>query len=253
MSRPSYPRPLDLAPTRSVAAAAVGTPKNQLTDAPVSGPAEPGGAAGRWPQEDACAPAPDAREGGGARATGWARLSRRPPLDPDVEAPPWAEGPPGGLAQFPRRGASRRLHLRLPILPFCAGAMVRTTEQDGALWHLFDARDVPRFFAQEKYTCFYWHAASGPEEHLLADSLDALEVRLSAFAFVRTHRAELVNLRFVRRVALAERGGPVVVELADGQRAPISRRRLGQVRATLRRLRAGHRLPDQLAVRALPL
>lgn len=151
------------------------------------------------------------------------------------------------------RGISRRLHLRLPILPFCPGAMVRTTEQDGALWHLFDARDVPRFFAQEKYTCFYWHAATGPEEHLLADSLDALEARLAAFAFVRTHRSELVNLRFLRRVAHTGRGGQAVMELADGQRAPISRRRLGQVRAALRRMRAVARLPDQLGVRALPV
>lgn len=182
---------------------------------------------------------------------------RNEPFPPGV--PPVATVPSPLRALGPmrlpelHRGLSRRLHLRLPILPFCPGAMVRTTEQDGALWHLFDARDVPRFFAQEKYTCFYWHAATGPEEHLLADSLDALETRLAAFAFVRTHRSELVNLRFLRRVAHAGRDGQVVMELADGQHAPISRRRLGQVRAALRRMRTVARLPDQLGVRALPV
>lgn len=247
MSRPPRPRPLGRAPTHANPASADAVRATNTPEAPTVRPAD------LWPDQPADAPAASEAGGAAARATDWARLSRRPSLQAQLDGPLWAEAPPGGLAQVPHRGASRRLHLRLPILPFCAGAMVRTTEQDGALWHLFDARDVPRFYAQEKYTCFYWHGAAGPEEHLLADSLDALEVRLSAFAFVRTHRAELVNLRFVRRVALANRGGPVVVELADGQRAPISRRRLGQVRATLRRMRAGHRLPDQLAVRALPV
>lgn len=142
----------------------------------------------------------------------------------------------------PSDAVARQLRARLPVLPFCAGAMVRTTEQDGSQWHLFDARDVARFFAKQKYSCFFFADAQGAHEHLLVDSLSMLERRLRGFGFVRVHRSELVNLRFLRRLCINRRHGTAHVELADGQRAEVSRRRLGQLRDQLRRLSRALRL-----------
>ena len=65
-------------------------------------------------------------------------------------------------------------------------------------------------------------------EHVLDQSLAELEQELG---FVRVHRGELVNAAHV--VAVHRDDGAVVLELSDGARVPVSRRRWAEVEARL--------------------
>ena len=91
----------------------------------------------------------------------------------------------------------------------------------------FDAREVTRFWASEKYTLF---RADG-EEHLTEESLSQLAQRLGPAGFVQVHRSELVRLDAVR--ALRTEEGIHEVTLSDGQVARVSRRELAAVRRAL--------------------
>lgn len=92
---------------------------------------------------------------------------------------------------------------------------------------LFDARTIARFYAIDKYTAF----VDGGREQLSQESLGELEERLASHGFVRIHRGELINLQ--RVCALHPVDGSYEVELADGQRARVSRRCLPQLRSAL--------------------
>lgn len=92
---------------------------------------------------------------------------------------------------------------------------------------VFDAREVTRFWASEKYTVF----RQDGEEHLLEEPLSSLEARLAPHGFVRVHRGELVNVGSVRGVRSVE--GGVEVELSDGQCARVSRRSVAELRRAL--------------------
>lgn len=92
---------------------------------------------------------------------------------------------------------------------------------------LFDARTITRFRAADKYTVF---SADGAELET-EESLVALEARLAPHGFVRTHRAELVNLGAVR--ALHRDAGGLTLELTDGQKVAVSRRHAALIRARL--------------------
>lgn len=109
---------------------------------------------------------------------------------------------------------------------FHAATCVRCVEGGGAQWNLFDARDIGHFWAQDKYTCFNWAWPEGAKEQILDESLRQLETRLHSFGFVRVHRRELVNLRFVRQVKLISSpdGARAVLLLQDGTRIHASRR-----------------------------
>lgn len=96
----------------------------------------------------------------------------------------------------------------------------------GAL-RLFDAREVSRFWASDKYTLFQ----SAGEERLTHEPLSALATRLAPHGFWRVHRGELVNLARVR--AVRGEDGHHVAELDDGQQARISRRELTAFKAAL--------------------
>jgi two-component system LytT family response regulator len=61
--------------------------------------------------------------------------------------------------------------------------------------------------------------------------LSQLEERLAPLGFLRVHRAELVRLDAVR--ALRSEHGSTEVELSDGQRVPVSRRLVGELRRRL--------------------
>jgi two-component system LytT family response regulator len=128
-------------------------------------------------------------------------------------------------------------HLFRPLrrypLPFSEAALLRSVERHGARWTFFDARDVPRIRAQQKHACF-----SMPNEPRrqwwLNESLVALGERLGPLGFVRIHRAELINLRFLRAVVRGRpRASTLTVELADGQRVRVSRRLASELRRTL--------------------
>jgi DNA-binding LytR/AlgR family response regulator len=91
----------------------------------------------------------------------------------------------------------------------------------------FDARQVSRFWSSDKYTLF----CHGGDELMLEETLGALERRLAPHRFVRVHRSELINLSLVE--ALHHEDGIHEVELADGQRARVSRRSLAALRRAL--------------------
>jgi DNA-binding LytR/AlgR family response regulator len=96
----------------------------------------------------------------------------------------------------------------------------------GAL-RLFDAREVTRFWASDKYTLFH----AGGEEHLTQEPLSALAARLEPAGFMRVHRGELINVARVRAVRAEH--GQHLAELDDGQAARISRRVLTAFKAAL--------------------
>lgn len=104
---------------------------------------------------------------------------------------------------------------------------VRITARSGQTVRIFDAADIARFEASEKYVVF----RHGGEELILDESLNALEARLAKLPFVRVHRSELINLDRVR--ALHVEDGETVVELEGGERAKVSRRHLPELEAKL--------------------
>jgi two-component system LytT family response regulator len=103
----------------------------------------------------------------------------------------------------------------------------RICAQQGGQLHVFDARQITRFFATDKYTIFLFEG----REYLLEESLAQLEGRLAAHGFQRVHRSELVNLAQVR--TLADDANGAVVTLSDGQQARVSRRLYGALKRSL--------------------
>jgi two-component system LytT family response regulator len=77
---------------------------------------------------------------------------------------------------------------------------------------------------------YYSMLHSGKDVHLVRETLQSLEERLSPARFVRVHRSAIVQLDRVREL----RDGRVLV-LRDGSRVPVSRARRASVRAALRR------------------
>ncbi len=104
---------------------------------------------------------------------------------------------------------------------------VRISARSGSTVRLFDPRELARLHASAKYVVFQFE----DREFVLDESLTSLEARLADFGFLRVHRSELVNLNHVR----ALHGGELQMEvvLADGQRAPVSRRCLPELRRRL--------------------
>jgi len=133
---------------------------------------------------------------------------------------------PERLALALERARSRRPGA--PVLetlaPVSATRLMATTRGEV---RFFDARQVSRFWASEKYTLF---RADG-EEHLIEESLSSLEQRLPSSDFLRVHRAELIRLSAVKSLSSDEDGA--VVTLDDGQRARVSRRSLSAVKEAL--------------------
>jgi DNA-binding LytR/AlgR family response regulator len=101
------------------------------------------------------------------------------------------------------------------------------TARSGGIVRIVDPREVTRIRAADRYSLVQLRGA----ELVLDESLAALEERLRELGFVRTHRAELVNLRHVR--ALREGADGPVAELSDGQHAQVSRRLAPELRRRL--------------------
>src|SRR5262249_50765525 len=74
--------------------------------------------------------------------------------------------------------------------------------------HVFAAREITRFRAEDKYTVFVVDKV----EYLLEEALTAIERRLAPWGFFRVHRGELVQLAAVR----ALHAGRLELELVDG-------------------------------------
>jgi DNA-binding LytR/AlgR family response regulator len=106
-------------------------------------------------------------------------------------------------------------------------ASPRLVARRGESSWLIDASEIPRLQATDKYVVI----VRDGRELILDESLADLEQRLAAHGFCRVHRAELVNLAAVRAVHRTARG--LVLELSDGTRVPVSRRRTADVLARL--------------------
>jgi two-component system, LytTR family, response regulator len=76
------------------------------------------------------------------------------------------------------------------------------------------------------------HAAG--RKHVLRESMSQILDRLGAGTFVRIHRSSVINLAHVRAVKRGK-SGALEVELTDGLRLPISRRKARDVMELLRR------------------
>jgi two-component system LytT family response regulator len=103
----------------------------------------------------------------------------------------------------------------------------RISARRGGATHFFDPAEIARFTAAAGYTAFQRDG----QEFLLDESLGQLEARLAPLGFLRIHRSELVRLDAIR--ALRGEHGAHEVELADGQRAPVSRRLVADLRRRL--------------------
>ena len=106
------------------------------------------------------------------------------------------------------------------------------------VFRVFDAREITRFWACDKYTSF----RGDDTEHLTEESLNALEVRLAPHGFVRVHRGELVRLDSIRELRAIDGGHEIT--LADGQVARVSRRALPSIKLALGLSRAKAAHPD---------
>lgn len=105
----------------------------------------------------------------------------------------------------------------------------RISARQGDTTYVFDAREIPRFYASDKYTCFHHEG----REYLLEVSLSSLDERLREHGFLRVHRSELVSLAHVRAIRGEESGGGVV-ELSSGEQSRVSRRALPGLRRAIR-------------------
>jgi DNA-binding LytR/AlgR family response regulator len=121
-----------------------------------------------------------------------------------------------------REAVSRALEAIRP-----AGTSTRiVTNTPGAI-RFFDARDITRFWAADKYTLFQ---ADGAEQ-VTEETLGSLEERLREAGFLRVHRGELVQVGSIKALRTVE--GSFAVELRDGQVARVSRRLLAAVKGAL--------------------
>ncbi len=103
----------------------------------------------------------------------------------------------------------------------------RVAARSGSTIRFFDPLSIGRFTAENKFVAFEFEGS----KHLLDETILELDERLSGWGFVRPHRSELVNLRHV--IALHVEGSLGTLELANGDRVPVSRRRLASIRTVL--------------------
>ena len=103
-------------------------------------------------------------------------------------------------------------------------------------------RDVTWVEADGAYVVV--HAAG--QRHVLRESMVAVLERLGARDFIRIHRSAGINLGHVKAVKRGAKG--LEVELSDGRRLPISRRKAGDVVELLRRDRPQQRVTADIGV-----
>lgn len=102
-------------------------------------------------------------------------------------------------------------------------------------------RDVSCAIADGAYVVVH----AGAQRHVLRESLAAVLQRLGVQTFLRIHRSAGINLAHVKAVKRGARG--LEVQLSDGRRLPISRRKARDVMELLRRDRPQQRLTADVA------
>ena len=90
--------------------------------------------------------------------------------------------------------------------------------------------DIRWIGAEENYV----RLCTGPDTHLLRETMSHLEARLDPRAFLRVHRSFIVNLDYVKEVR-SEQDGESVVVMTDGQRVAMSRAYKSRIMDWLRR------------------
>jgi two-component system LytT family response regulator len=90
--------------------------------------------------------------------------------------------------------------------------------------------DIRWVGAEENYV----RLCTGPETHLLRETMSHLESRLDSQAFLRVHRSFIVNLNYVKEVR-TEQDGESVVVMTDGQKVAMSRAYRSRITEWLRR------------------
>jgi two-component system LytT family response regulator len=106
-------------------------------------------------------------------------------------------------------------------------ASLRITARKGDSVRVFEPSEIDRLTSARGYTSFQ----HGDEEFLLDESLNTLEEKLKPSGFLRVHRSELIRIGAVRAIHSGD--GGTTVELAGGQRAPVSRRLLAELKNIL--------------------
>jgi two-component system LytT family response regulator len=90
--------------------------------------------------------------------------------------------------------------------------------------------DIRWVGAEENYV----RLSTGPETHLLRETMSRLEARLDPHVFLRVHRSFIVNLNFVKEVR-TEQDGESVVVMTDGQKVAMSRGYRSRIMESLHR------------------
>ena len=108
-----------------------------------------------------------------------------------------------------------------------AGAPARLEVPSGRRLLSIPVQDIAWLEAAGNYVEV--HSTQG--SHLLRQPLKELESLLGVNRFLRSHRSALVNAAMVRAVRRHE--GGYQVELSDGSRAPLSRRRMAEFKRLL--------------------
>ncbi len=90
--------------------------------------------------------------------------------------------------------------------------------------------DIRWVGAEENYV----RLCTGPETHLLRETLSRLEARLDPHAFLRVHRSFIVNLNYVKEVRTDQDGESVVI-MTDGQKVAMSRAFKSRIMESLHR------------------
>lgn len=80
------------------------------------------------------------------------------------------------------------------------------------------ADDIQHIEAAGNYVCLY----VGGSEHLIRETLHAIETQLDPEKFVRIHRSFIVNIEFIRELQ-PQSSGEYIVLMADGRRLMLSR------------------------------
>jgi two-component system, LytTR family, response regulator len=110
-----------------------------------------------------------------------------------------------------------------------AGGAIAVPTEDGEI--LLDPAEIDWIGAEDDHAAI--HAAG--RRYRVRESLAGLEARLDPARFARIHRSAIVRLERVREWKGGDGAGEAVVVLRDGTELPVSRRRLAQVKALLRR------------------
>lgn len=134
------------------------------------------------------------------------------------------------LGELASQLASVSAELKPPVEETAGPAyLTRLAFKDGDRSVLVNTADVVWIEAEDYYVLVHARRA----RHMIRATLASLEERLDPTAFVRVHRAAIVNVAEVREVH--DDGGSLAVVLSDASRVPVSRSRRRHVEPLLPR------------------